>query len=183
MEISHLGTPSCPALWCVCTHEGNRCCSTLISELCSARDLQISIFSSCLFLTSCALSVSEPPSLIHSHLPQGPPSGAHLFINWEPITEAAELLHGDGMPLSFVMAPGVDHNEGISVAQPPCEWDKLGSIQREKNWGKRWSIEIIVDENGKEVVYFPTLRQHCFSGIFLPGRCYCKWMQKTALRL
>ncbi|TWW71014.1 Phosphatidylinositol 3,4,5-trisphosphate-dependent [Takifugu flavidus] len=84
---------------------------------------------------------------------QGPPSGAHLFINWEPITEAAELLHGDGMPLSFVMAPGVDHNEGISVVQPPCEWDKLGSIQREKNWGK--SVEIIEDEKGKEVVLLP----------------------------
>lgn len=137
----------------MCIHEGNRCCSTLIFELCSTRDEQISIFSSCLFLTSCALSVSEPPSLIRSHLPQGPPSGAHLFINWEPITEAAELLHGDGMPLSFVMAPGVDHNEGISVVQPPSEWDKLGSIHREKNWGK--SVEIIEDEKGKEVVLLP----------------------------
>lgn len=43
------------------------------------------------------------------------------------------------MPLSFVTAPGVDHNEGISVAQPPCEWDKLGSIQRE-NWGGKWGM-------------------------------------------
>lgn len=57
------------------------------------------------------------------------------------------------MPLSFVMAPGVDHNEGISVVQPPCEWDKLGSIQREKNWGE--SVEIIEDEKGKEVVLLP----------------------------
>lgn len=77
------------------------------------------------------------PSLILSHSPQRPPSCAHLFINWEPIAELAELLHGEGMPLSFAMAPGVDHNEGSSVAQPPCEWDKLGSIVGEKNgvWG------------------------------------------------
>ncbi|CAG00668.1 unnamed protein product [Tetraodon nigroviridis] len=57
-----------------------------------------------------------------------PPSCAHLFINEQPITELAELLHGEGMPLSFVMAPGVDHNEGISMAQPPCEWHKPGLL-------------------------------------------------------
>lgn len=79
------------------------------------------------FPLSLSLSHSEPPSLILSQSSQSPPLGcAHLFINSEPMAELAELLHGEGMPLSFVMAPGVDHNECLSVAQPRCEWDKLG---------------------------------------------------------
>lgn len=32
-------------------------------------------------------------------------------------------------------APGVDHNEGISVAQSACEWEERGSMEKEARGG------------------------------------------------
>lgn len=34
-----------------------------------------------------------------------------------------------------MVAPGVDHNEGISVAQSACEWEERGSMEKEAREG------------------------------------------------
>lgn len=60
-----------------------------------------------------------------------------------------------------MVAPGVDHNEGISVAQSACEWEERGSMEKEAREGNGGVRSIKRHKNlrcvgivwGRQVVY------------------------------
>lgn len=60
-----------------------------------------------------------------------------------------------------MVAPGVDHNEGISVAQSACEWEERGSMEKEAREGnggvrsikRHESLSCVWVAWGRQVVY------------------------------
>lgn len=57
-----------------------------------------------------------------------------------------------------MVAPGVDHNEGIFVVQSACEWAERGSVEKERGERRRGEVFIII-KRGITETHLVSMRQ------------------------